>query len=77
MTDNDSSSCPLTLPEVMELGQLLHLVADWLRHDSAALDRSLTGFIGSHGYPITELHADIARYAFLLGGNDGEHLLQP
>ena len=74
MTDHTS---PLTLADVMELGQLLQLLADWLHHDTTNLDRSLTQFIGTNGYPITELHNDIARYAFLLGGNDGEHLLNP
>ena len=77
MTDNDHNTFPLTLGEVMELGQLLQLVADWLHHDTTNLDRSLTQFIGAHGYPITDLHNDIARYASLLGGNDGEHLLNP
>jgi hypothetical protein len=75
MTNNDNGG-PLTLPEVMELGQLLQLLAEWLDHDSAVLDPSLTQFIGTHGYPLAELRADIARYAFLLGGNDGEHLLE-
>jgi hypothetical protein len=61
----------------MELGQLLQLIAQWLHHDTAALDRSLTRFLGTPGYPLQELDTDVTRYAFLLGGNDGEHLLDP
>ena len=61
----------------MELGQLLQLLVQWFHHDTTTLDRSLTRFLGTPGYPLQELHTDITRYAFLLGGNDGEHLLEP
>lgn len=73
MTQNS----PLTINDVGELGQLLQLIADWLHHDPTVLTPSLTRFIGHPGYQLPDLHDDISRFAFLLGGNDGEHLLAP
>jgi hypothetical protein len=36
---------------------------------------SFAHFVGSPGYDVADLCADIGKFAFLLGGNDGEHLL--
>jgi hypothetical protein len=33
---------------------------------------SLGRFVGSEGYDVSELRADLARFVFLLGGDDGQ-----
>jgi hypothetical protein len=35
---------------------------------------SLSRFVGHDGYDVNELRSDLSRFAFLLGGNDGELL---
>lgn len=47
----------------------------WTRcvgHDQ--LSASLAHFAGIQAYGVETLRDDLARFAFLLGGNDGEHL---
>jgi hypothetical protein len=39
------------------------------------LAESLARFLGSDGYDIDQLRADLSRFSFLLGVNDGELLL--
>jgi hypothetical protein len=46
----------------------------WLTTDNKA-KASFGQFIGSPGYDAADLCTDIERLSFLLGGNDGEHLL--
>ena len=58
-----------------ELGEMLQFLADWIAADRQPLAASLTTFLGSRGYDINELETDLQRYAFLLGGNDGQALL--
>jgi hypothetical protein len=43
--------------------------------DPAALAPSLLAYIGHPAYGLDALRADLDRFAFLLGGNDGEFLL--
>jgi hypothetical protein len=58
-----------------ELVELLGFVRDWLGGpDREALATSLGRFVGSEGYDLAQLRADLARFMFLLGGDDG-HLL--
>ena len=58
-----------------ELVELLGFVRDWLGGpDSEVLAASLGRFVGSAGYDLVQLRADLARFRFLLGGDDG-HLL--
>ena len=58
-----------------ELVELLGSVRDWLGGPgSEALATSLARFVGSEGYDLAQLRADLARFRFLLGGEDG-HLL--
>jgi hypothetical protein len=71
------NNSPLTPVEIMELGEILQLVADWLHQDPIVLNQSLLRFIGHPAYDLEELHADLDRYAFLLGANDGENRLEP
>jgi hypothetical protein len=51
--------------DAAELAELLTFLADWIRP---------TSFLGSPGYDLTTLHADLQRFAFLLGASDGEDL---
>lgn len=58
-----------------ELAEILQFIADWIAADHEHLETSFAAFIDSRGYDITELQADLNRYSFLLGGNDGQALL--
>ena len=58
-----------------ELAEILQFLADWIATNNEPLATSLTNFVGGRGYDINELEADLTRYAFLLGGNDGQTLL--
>lgn len=57
-----------------ELGELLQFLGQWLTTDQATLDASLTRFVGHPGYNVTQLQADLHRFAFLLRHTDGEGL---
>jgi hypothetical protein len=63
--------------DAAELAELLQFLADWLAFDHDRLEALLERFVGTHGYDLAELRADLARFTFLLGGNDGEPLFQP
>jgi hypothetical protein len=60
--------------DAVELGELLEFVGDWLVWDRGLLGGSLSRFIGVDGYDVDELRADLSRFTFLLGVNDGELL---
>jgi hypothetical protein len=60
--------------DAAELAELLQFLADWLAADHAHLDTSLARFVGNRAYGIQHLRTDLHRFAFLLGGNDGEPL---
>jgi hypothetical protein len=68
-------STSLDTADAVELAETLQLVSDWLHADAAPLGASMARFIGHPAYNIATLHDDLARFIFLLGGNDGEHLL--
>jgi len=63
--------------ELVELVELLEFLRDWLAPDHGPLSGSLTRFVGCEAYGLETIRADLANFAFLLGGNDGEHLLAP
>jgi hypothetical protein len=65
---------PLDTADAIELTELLQFVREWLTTDSEART-SFARFVGTPGYDAADLCADIDRLSFLLGGNDGEHLL--
>lgn len=58
---------PLNATDAAELVEMLDLIADWLAHDYAGLQRSLFNFIGAGAYDLDSLRADLARFGFLLG----------
>lgn len=66
---------PLDGDDATELGELLDFLGDWLGgNDTAVLAASFRRFVGTEGYDLTELRADLARFAFLLGTTDGRQL---
>ncbi|GAC1617538.1 MAG: hypothetical protein NVS9B1_26870 [Candidatus Dormibacteraceae bacterium] len=69
-------SLHLDLGDSAELAQLLLFIRDWLGNDPTLAD-SLTAFVGSPHYPPTDLRADLARFAFLLGGDLDEVAFTP
>ena len=60
--------------DTVELAQMLQLLSDWLTADPDPLDASLTHFIGHPAYGADQLRADLHRFVFLLGGDDGQAL---
>jgi hypothetical protein len=60
--------------DAAELAELLQLLAGWLASDPGRLGASLPDFIGHPAYGPSELQGDLHRFAFLLGGTDGEEL---
>lgn len=58
----------------IELAEMLSFIRAWLGHDPESLASSLRSFIGTDGYDLAELQTDLARFNFLLGGDDGEEL---
>jgi len=65
---------PLDTADAIELTEILQFVKEWLTTDSEAR-ASFARFVGTPGYDAAGLCADLDRLSFLLGGNDGEHLL--
>lgn len=58
--------------DAVELGELLEFLAGWLDRDGDCLAAgSFRGFVESGGYDLDALRADLSRFAFLLGGDDG------
>jgi len=45
--------------------------------DTARLGASLEQFVGHPAYGLPQLHGDLERFVFLLGGSDGESLVGP
>jgi hypothetical protein len=64
----------LDTADAIELTELLQFVKEWLISDNEA-KASFAQFVGSPGYDAAGRCTGIERFSFLLGGNDGEHLL--
>jgi len=64
----------LDIGDAAELAEMLQFLHDWLAADSGRLGESLGGFVGNGAYDTVQLRADLNRFAFLLGGSDGEVL---
>ncbi len=60
--------------DAFELAELMTFLAGWLTTDPDTLHTSLTHYLGTTGYDLHQLGQDLHRFAFLLGGNDGEPL---
>jgi hypothetical protein len=57
-----------------ELAEMLQFLSGWLAADQPLLGVSMTRFIGSDAYDLSQLRADLDRFAFLLEGTGGESL---
>jgi hypothetical protein len=66
---------PMALPaeDAIELAELLEFVHDWSWFHTRRAGESLDVF-SAGGYTLDELRADLARFAFLLGGNSERFL---
>ena len=64
----------LNTEHAIELVELLEFLHDWTTTDHQRLSESLARFTHSDAYNLDALHADLTRFAFLLGGT-GEQLL--
>ncbi len=60
--------------DAAEFAELLRFLSDWLATAGDDLAGSLTRFVGGDGYDLDQLRGDLHRFAFLLGGSDGEPL---
>lgn len=63
--------------DAAELAELLQFLRNWLTNDHDHLSTALKTFVGTHGYNLCQLRADLDRFTFLLGGSNGEPLFQP
>jgi hypothetical protein len=69
----DAAAVTLRADDAVELAEMLEFLIAWLDTTDQRLDLELLRFtIG--GYYLNDLLADLARFAFLLGG-DGEHFV--
>lgn len=68
------SEVKLNAADAAELTEMLQFLGEWLTRDPGRLAASLAEFVGHPAYGLDELHADLERFAFLLGGSDGENL---
>ena len=60
--------------DAAELAELLSFLGDWRASDDNVLAGSLARFVDAPGYKPAELRGDLARFAFLLTGQDGEQV---
>ena len=60
--------------DAAELTETLQFIARWLASDPARLTPSLLDYVGHPAYGAEQLRQDLERFAFLLGGSDGEEL---
>lgn len=63
--------------DAFELSEVLRFINNWLASDHDRLDASLRRFVGHPDptvYHLGHLRRDLARFTFLLGGDDGEDL---
>lgn len=67
----------LHVTDAAELAELLDFLTGWLASDPHRLGASLLAYVGHPAYGTSQLQDDLHRFAFLLGGNDGEPLFGP
>jgi len=66
----------LDIADPIELAETLTFLRHWISgRDHDTLAESLHKFIGVDGDHLTDLQSDLARFAFLLGDDDGERCL--
>ena len=62
-----SAELPLRDVDALKLAELLEFLRDLLAAEAHTIAPALERFAG--GYPLGELRADLARFAFFLGGD--------
>jgi hypothetical protein len=67
----------LDAADAAELAETLQFLSQWLTRDPARLGASLEEFVGHPAYGTAQLRQDLDRFAFLLGGDDGQTLFGP
>jgi hypothetical protein len=67
----------LDATDAAELAEMLQFLSEWLDRDPGRLGASLAQFVGHPAYGLPQLRQDLERFAFLLGGSDGEQLFGP
>src|SRR5262245_55796494 len=67
----------LDVTDAGELAEMPRFLSGWLDRDPARLGASLEEFADHPAYGITQLHQDLERFVFPLGGSDGEPLFGP
>jgi hypothetical protein len=68
----------LDVPPVLRAWSMyVRFITGWLASDPDRLAASLLAFVGHPAYGTQQLRQDLDRFAFLLGGNDGEPLFGP
>jgi len=61
------------MPDAIELAEILAFLRRWINgRDHDLLAQSLTRFIGVAGEHLSDLQADLARFAFLLADHEDE-----
>jgi hypothetical protein len=60
----------LAATDAAELTELLSFLIDWIDSDHTQLPGSLRRFTGHSAYDTTALRTDLARFLFLLGGDE-------
>ncbi|WP_433635514.1 hypothetical protein [Nocardia sp. CA-120079] len=63
-------------PDWVELVEMLQFLRDWLAGAGLEVEQSLRRFVGVDGYPLEEMIADLDRFGFLLGSDNGDQLFQ-
>ena len=67
----------LDATDAAELAETRQFLSQWLARDPDCLSASLAQFVGHPAYGLAQLRQDLERFAFLLGGSEGEQLLGP
>jgi hypothetical protein len=60
----------LAATDAAELTELLSFLIDWIENDHTQLPASLRRFAGHNAYDTAALCTDLARFLFLLGGDE-------
>jgi hypothetical protein len=58
--------------DAIELAEMLRFIDDWLAGAGPAVARSFSGFVGSDGYSLEGLRADLDRFVGVLGVGAGD-----
>lgn len=58
--------------DAVELIEILEFVESWLAHADPAIAADFERFVGSDGYPLTELRIDLVTWAARLGLAPGQ-----